>query len=157
VTSERAEQRRRELFAYITDRPHEPMSLDVIAYAIGRSPGKAFTMDLSAVRHWASEGGGCITNCYWDSDQACQVLVYLPEGAERKLSAKPLRSQSRQARTRLRNLGEQASYTERFGVRKEDRAYGRLNHKVSRAVEDILVAVDQFEQTHVHSGNGQPH
>lgn len=155
MTSPRVQARRERLWDYVTSRPHEKMTLAEVAYALGCQPGHGFGADMAAVRHWADESGVQITNCWYDDEAQCAVFTYLPQGEEDYTSVKPLRTQSRQIRTRLRNLGGRSKYVADNAVRADDRAYGRLNQRVGGAVSDIFGAIEAFEyERHDDEGDG---
>jgi hypothetical protein len=142
---DRAQERQDELWAYITQRPHQSMVIPDVAYALGRSPGAQFGKDLAAVRHKAAREGCQITNNYWDKLLKCSVFTFLPEGDEAEMSFKPLRNISRQARTRMRNVTERAQYVEVNAVRSDDQTYAAINVKMGKAMEQMMSALDLIE------------
>lgn len=146
MTSERVLARRTELYDLLAAHPHQWWTIADAAYALGRSPGQAFGLDLSAVRHLAREMGACVTNCTYRHDIQAQAFTFLPSKDENMQSVGPLRTQSRRARTALRNLGEQSDYAAEDAVLGEDRAYGRLNRSIASSVSNILEAVEDFEK-----------
>jgi hypothetical protein len=141
--SDYVESRRQELYDFLRDHPHVKYTYTGLAYALEREVDTSLTTDMSAVRHWAQDRGACITNCSYDPEEQKNVFQYLPAGEEQMQSVRPLRKQSRDTRTRLRNLGKQAAYTRKNAVRKEDRSYGKLNEQISTAVSQILTAVEE--------------
>jgi hypothetical protein len=130
--SDYVESRRQELYDFLRDHPHVKYTYTGLAYALEREVDTSLTTDMSAVRHWAQ-----------DREEQKNVFQYLPAGEEQMQSVRPLRKQSRDTRTRLRNLGKQAAYTRKNAVRKEDRSYGKLNEQISTAVSQILTAVEE--------------
>ena len=137
--------RQERLYRYITERPHFPMTLTEVARALGRSPGHAFGRDMAACRHRAAREGMQITNCAWNTRMRAFAFVFLPVADERELSVRPLTTQSKQFRTRGRNVAEQARYVATNAERAEDRAYGRMTVQLGVMLETFAQMVEEVE------------
>jgi len=146
MTSEKVQERQESLYDEIRAHPHTPLTLAGVAYSLGRTPGKAFTMDLAAVRHFAREDDAIITNCAWDSEVGGFAFYYLPPKDERDMATAPQRYQSRRMRTAVRNNGSQAEYLARYGATRQARAYGRLNVDVSKAIGSVFTAIEKYDR-----------
>lgn len=146
MTSEKVQARRELMYEHIQAHPHDPLTLYEVATSLGRTPGSAFSMDLSAVRHMARErDDAIITNCTWDPDINAFAFYYLPRKQERDMATRPQRGQSRRMRTAVRNNGSQAGYLAKYGKTKQARAYGRLNVDVSSAIGKVFEAIEQYD------------
>jgi hypothetical protein len=145
--SDYVSERRQELYDYCRDRPHIKLRISGVANALERRVDSTLSIDLAAIRHWARDDGAIITNCYFDHEDKTWVFRYLPPKDEAMQSVIPLRTQSRQARSRLVNLGSQAGYTAKNAVRKEDRAYARLQAKLAGLYAGFQEEVERFERS----------
>lgn len=139
-------ERREELYAYLKDHPHTKFRCVTLAVDLGIQINVLYR-DLSIVRHWAQNEKAQITNCYRDPDDIrLSVFQYLPPKQEQMQSVRPLRTQSRRARTVVRNLGKQAEYTAKNAERKEDRAYARIQVRIADFVTGVGQDVDDLER-----------
>lgn len=139
------QERQAELWRYLTERPHQKQTIPDVAVALGRTPSKTFGVDLAAVRHRADDEGCQITNCWYDPESEQAVFTFLPAGDEREMSAKPLRTISKQARTRVRNVGKRAAYGQAHAVVEVDRVVAGINVKMAQAFEKFVSALEDVE------------
>lgn len=145
--SEEVEERRQAMYEFICQHPGDPgISLTEMATALGREKNWTLGDDLAAVRHFALDQGHDITNCSWDKERREYVFYFLATGREDGLGMAPLRTASRQARTRNRNVARHGEYLAKNGVSQADRHYGSLQVKIGEAQFALAAVIDEFER-----------
>lgn len=144
--AQRADERRRDIAAYIKARPGRPLTLYEVASAFNRNVNAAFTGDIDAVRQWALQEDSLITNCAYDRTLKMPVFYYLPAGQEGELSRAPLHTRSVSVRTQVKKMAQKAEYTVKYGERLHDRAYARLHVQLGELVSGLFDMAEEYAE-----------